>query len=670
MKLYYYFMKNRIIVSLLAIAFFALCNVTAQENTYFFSGNTPESPLFVLVAPDHQDRGAIRKLEEYESHVQDHPPQGNLLIARTHSDFPDLPEPLAKDPPEGTAELIKHLSTEDSVVMLVLLPGKSDHVTVHTGVRGDTSPRWLVESVVKTLQENNIPWSFKESRLQLYRMGWVPECPIVGPYHRAGIPVIAIESSMNLERLFTSLAKTFSSGITDEQDHHYIIQHFKDSFFFFGERPMVSFIIAAFAIILLFLFFFSFLFGGKAERRLKYILSLWWLPFIYVVINIIGLYAAQGITAFLLRFRFGNSESWTLLPIISLGAKFVFAWFIATSVLSLNQIFRFPDDAGVYGYLATFCAMVNIFIFSAFDFSLSPIFIVLYGITFLFYHLRHPAFTLTGLLILLVPLIPYMAILLSGTHEAIAPLYIGSAGWNFRLAFLALPSQLMIASFFHSIGFFGRKTDFYLPVQLFPAIIFSFVFAGALLFFPAWSAERPLPVSVRQHISETGNHTDISAVSHTKNLKIKRVGSLAEFADLPEQPEAFLDITVHTRRFLDKQLADISIMPAIPANRIEVTISTNQGLSVYSATLPFTYLKGGEETFFVSPDNPTIPFSFHFSSDEDSQLKATIRMYSRSNPYGINLTEDYTKMDYVLEVVRTVDFPTPEFSDSPYDRNN
>lgn len=654
-------MMRRLFFCLLIVLITLPFALPAHENRYVYSTSRTDSPLFVLTAPDHPDPSARNLLETYTNTWDEHPPEGRVLAAFTTNDFSRLPESLRKDPPEGTAALIQHLVTEDSLVMIVLLPGPADRITVHTGIRGNTPPRWLVQTVSDTLQAHDIPWQFAESRMQVYRMGWIRERPVARAYHDAGIPVLCIESSADLSGILDSLTRSFSTGIPEEQDRHFLIQKFRDSVFFIGERTIVLFIIVAFALILLFLFVFSFLTGISPERRLRYTLSLWWLPLLYLIVNITGLYAGGAVATFLFRFRFSTPDSWTLLPVLAITAKFIFAWFITTAILSFNQAIRFPDDDSVYGYLSAFCAMVNIFIFSAFDFSLTPVFILMYAITFIFYHLKHPVFSLAGVFVLFLPLYPYGVILFSGTKEAIEPLLLGESGWNIRIAFLALPFQFMISRFLHSLGFFGRKNDFYLPVQLFPAVIAAFVLAGTILFFPGWEAGRPLPVQIRHSISDTGNRIDLSAPADTRPLRITRDPVLAVSPALAENPESFFRTETHTRRFLDKQLADISITPTLPANRIEVIISADQGISVYSASIPYTYLGAGEDTLFVSPDNPPGSFSFHFSSDEQSLITATIRMYTTENPWGITLADEFTETHYVLEAVRTVEFiPPPE----------
>lgn len=662
-------MIRRLFFCLMIVLIMVPFSLPAFENRYVYSETRSDSPLLVLTAPDHPDPAARDRLDTYIHTWEGSPPAGRVLAAFTRNDFSPLPETLRKDPPEGTAALIEHLVTEESLVMIVLMPGPSDRITIHTGVRGDTPPRWLVQTVADILKDHDLPWQFAESRMQVYRMGWIQERPIARAYHDAGIPVLCIESSMDLSGVLDSLARSFAPGIPEEQDRHFLIQQFRDSIFFIGERTMVVFMIVAFALILLFLFVFSFLTGISAERRLRYTLSLWWLPLLYLIVNITGLYAGGAVAAFLFRFRFSNQESWTLLPVLAITAKFIFAWFITTAILSFNQAIRFPDDDSVYGYLSAFCAMINIFIFSAFDFSLTPLFVLMYAITFIFYHLKHPVFTIMGIFILFLPLYPYGVILSSGTKEAIEPLLFGESGWNIRIAFLALPFQFMISRLLHSLGFFGRKNDFYLPIQLFPAVIAAFVLAGTILFYPGWDADRPLPVQIRQTISDTGSSFDLSAPTDTRKFQITRDPDLAVSLVHSENPDSFLDITTNSRRFLDKQLADISITTTLPASRIEVIISAEQGISVYSASIPYTYLGAGEDTLFVSPDNPPDSFSFHFSSDGQSRIRATVRMYTTENPYGITLADQFIEKQYVLEVVKTVEFLQPKDPEQTSDRD-
>lgn len=95
-------MGRRTFFSVLILIFSFLASLTARENRYFSSGTGQDTPLFVLVAPDHADTAAVRLLESFMEQKQDAPPPGRLLAAFTVQDFSDLPANLKKISSRGS----------------------------------------------------------------------------------------------------------------------------------------------------------------------------------------------------------------------------------------------------------------------------------------------------------------------------------------------------------------------------------------------------------------------------------------------------------------------------------------------------------------------------------------------------------------------------------------
>ncbi len=618
------------------------------DNRYMRFG--PEAgPLFVVTTPNQENRSMVDVLERLAERLASSPPPVNILLCVTEGDFSPLPEQYRSAIPTGTAKLISTIETEESVSVVVLMPGKDESVLVRNGVRGGTPPRWLVEATRDSLDESGMEWSFEETRLPLYRLGWIPENPIQGALFRAGYPVILLETAADPTDALLRLANEASSPSRAGQDRHYLLESFRDRYYFISEKALVVAMITVFAVILAFIFVFSFLFGKKSEQRLKDLVRVWWLPFLYLAVTILALHIAGSLISFLVTARFGAASFWTLIPRLSLVAKAVFAWFIITVVLSLNQIIHLPEDGFIYGYIAGISAMVNIVVFSGVDFSLSLLFLAAYAVTFAVYRLSRPSTQLLGTLLMLVPFVPYASVLALSDADAIGPLFRGSDFWNVRLAFLAMPFQMMGARFSHTVGRFGRRERAYVPHNAVIAFAPTVACAALLFLLPVWSPGRPLPVLVRHILDESGERFATDAPRSLSDVSFRPT---VEASAVPRSPGEILSFKTRARSFLDKQFVDVEVSPAISADRIEVRVFSGGSLAVHTASIPFKLENAGVRALFASEPNPTPPFSFTFSSDRKTVLTAEVRLLTRENPWGIVSDSEEIIPSYLLEVVR------------------
>ena len=344
-----------------------------------------------------------------------------------------------------------------------------------------------------------------------------------------------------------------------------------------------------------------------------------------------------------------------LIPKLALFGKLVFSSFFITLIISLNQLIHFPEDNYIYGYIASIVCMINIFVFSSLDFSLCILFLAVYCISFAINHVRHPLSQIAGILLIFVPFVPYLLALLSGGTETLGPLYAGTNFWNIRMSLFAMPFQLMVSRLMLTLGIFGRKHQFYLPVNLVLVFIAGVAFSGVLLFIPAWSDKEPLEVSIRQTIDSWGGRLEVKAPVELQNLRIESNRSTDALTETAAESADFLRIRSSSRVFLERQLVEISIEPSIPVQKIEVRIKSENGLSVYSASLPFVLLGAGAESLFTPGENPEFPFAIHFSSDLSSKLTAVVRVWTRTNPFGLIIRNKDLTTDYLLEIARTVE---------------
>lgn len=650
-------MNYRALLTLIPLLVTVAFPVFARENRVLTSGPAT-GPNLILTTPEESGKELIDRLEALaSSFAATHPPI-RVSVIITENDFSTLPATIRAKSPEGTSQAISLISDWESPVVILVIPGTGGETRIIPGARGSVAPRWLLETVATSLSHANVPWALAEKRVSLYRIGWIAENPLLAQYLKSGIPAIALESNADLGDTIRNIAGSLASGIPENRDRHYLVFTVKKNLAFISERTLVAIIMMASAGILMFLFIFSFLFGKKSEQHLRDLVRVWWLPFLYLLVTTASLYAGGALVSFLYRFRFGNPESWTLIPHLALAGKFLLSWFIISIVMSLNQLIRFPESGFIYGYIASIACILNLFAFSSLDFSLTLLFLSVYCISFIVYHLNHPVLQVAGIICMIAPFAPYLAVLPMADSSIIAPLYGNGGFWNLRMALFVMPIQLMISRLYHSFGAFGRRHRFYLPVSPVVAFLFAFAATGGILFLPAWSRARPLPVDLRQTLDARGFTETTVANAKLGNLTLADDPSKAEFPALKETPEAFVHISSTSSNFIERKISELTVDPLIPVQKIEIIVSDPDNVAVFDASSPFEPLDAGRSCRFVSGENPPLPYVIRFSSARKSSLTARVTLWTRSNPRGLTVLNPDVSASYLLEIDSTYTFPT------------
>ncbi|ULQ59786.1 hypothetical protein K7I13_15285 [Brucepastera parasyntrophica] len=548
------------------------------------------------------------------------------------------------------------LQEDETGAVVIFLPGQSDSVIIRNGSNGNLSPSWMVRLVIDTLDTSGIVWDLEERQTELYKLGWVSDNRLMNAYSRANIPAIMLETDMDIQQILAELVYSFPENIPSETDSHYLISKVDNHVLFISETTMVVLMILAVALILFFLFGFSFIIGKKQTHRIQDLFRISWMMLVYTGITWLALFLAQHFIVFLFSARFGNPDSWELMPRLALAGKISISILIVSLLAIFNRFFRFPEDNFVYGYIASIACLLNIFIFSSVEFSLSLRFLFVYLLSSLFYHLKHPVIQVFGIICMFIPFMPFFRVMFEGNPVIFDSLFKSNGGENLFAAFFILPFEFLITRFLLTIGNFGKNLRLQFPVITVTSLVLSVVSVAAILFSPAWSAAKPLTVEVRQLINDEGSTITTKSLAELKNISV----SSDDIPDLLPEPASFLDLNISSRPFIDRQIISFSIIPKIPVQKIEVIISSGNEnfISVYTATEVFEMVNAGLQSRFVSGENPSIPYSFSFSSSRDSRLSATVRLWTRSNPYAVTIISDTIETDFLLEIVHTITIPS------------
>ena len=618
-------------------------------------------------------------------------PDAGISLALTTNDYSRLPEQLRPAVPEGSAEIISLLErTGGGAAILVLPEEEAGQTVVKCGVKGKTAPPELLSALVEQLEKAGISWRLEESRLDLYRIGWMPENHILKAYFDAGLPAVAVCTSADifpaLYEAIRSLSLRDSAAAFSSQNYtmlkipkalQSVASRLIPSLFggesrgverrgglppvhlaggqlvVLSERLMVSALVF-FAFLFLLYTCVLFLSSPKTRKlQVKKFLKALPLAILFAAVNFLAMRLAGHLASWLVSLRFGKPDAWILIPRAAVLVKISFAFLLSALASGVKNRFQAGRDPVSLGHVASIAGLANIFVFSALEFSMSGYFILCYMLVFAGARTKGP-FPQAVLTVLAAAVFSHLyAQILTGNTAAISALYSNEGNWNLLAAFFALPFQLMaIATIERTASRLKvplalrlpskRKIKARLSAVPIAALACLILSVAALFFTPAWSKKKPLPVLIRQSITEEGMNVEIDSPAALKNIGLPRRQS--ESADfLPPsspRPNDFISMEFSSRDFLDRKVYELVISPAIKPRRIDVLISSETGIAVNISTIPFQIDEGGREALFVSSENPETPMYVSFITGTAGSLQTEISCWSTDNPFGFYIEDE------------------------------
>lgn len=549
------------------------------------------------------------------------------------------------------------ISTQKNPCLVFIKSGKPESVKLVPGTKGFTSSGWIVNYFITGIQKNNYTLDLDQNLIPLYRIGWGDQEENIAPFLEQKIPCILLETSVDISPLLFDLIQLLNENPYPEDDKHYLILKFLDTWYVLSEFLLVTGVIALSAIILFFIFIFGFIFTQKGEKRLQEIAAFSWIPIIYLIITSVCLFFGQKLVEAIFLFRFKDPFSTVFLPLPALIAKFAFSLFFITLIDSFNQLIRFPKESFLYGYLASIVGFVNIFIFSSIDFSLSITFLFFYAILFIAYHVKGviPQLLLMGVSI--IPFLPYGFALKTLTYETLEPLIHASTRVNVLAACLLLPFQLVFLRILHSFKQYGRQHKNFLPMMLpISFVLFSFSFGFLLLKSPL-NENNKQSVLIREKLSDEGVSLSLESSKALLDIKPYLETEKEKINVLRVKPEQYLMVSINSQFFLDRRIVTITLGTPLTPIFFEASITSSNSIAVYDSMQSFELLDGGTKAVFKTTLNPLAVQEFYFSASDDPKLQASITLWTMDNPHAITIPLGWVESSCIFEVERNLFIP-------------
>lgn len=520
------------------------------------------------------------------------------------------------------------------------------------GRRGATSPRRLLLAVADALERAGEPFSLTVPHMPIYRLGWVPDDPDMARAAPADVPAILVEVPASGSAFLPVAAETLSGAGYADEDAHYLAFQFRGKLFAPGEETLVTLMIGVFGLVFFNLFFLSFAYGKKSEQHLRDFFRVWWLPFFYFTVTLLSLAAGQAIVSWLTKLTFGDPEGWTVIPARAFAGKLIFAFFFTSALVTFNQLIPFPKGGFIYGYIASIVCLVNIFVFSYLDFSLSVLFALIFGLAYALSHVRNATLQLGGLALLVVPFLPYFRELARGDAATLAPLYAAGFAWNARLALFIVPFQLFMTRLTHSIGVLKARRGVHIPLLPLVALVPAILFTGFLVLAPAWTQERPLPVLVSQTLERDRLSTDTRSDVGRAQFSVVADPGLATDPFLPQRAADVLEATVGVRNALGRIIVTVTAKAALAPQNLTLDVLSDETGAVLASSRDFERSPSGDRATFTLSDIGSEGVTIAFTAVSGRPLDLRLQSRTGRNPWGVTINDPAIAASYELTVRR------------------
>jgi len=625
------------------ILFFLLLFVLAPlqplfgENTVYEFGPKTDTVIVFTAAADSESQSttATLQLHEFAQKLAVTPPAVHIMVVLTQNDITDLPAEVPVKRYQGTKELIKKLSSYSNAAVCCIGTGSRERARIITGTSYGTSPAWLLRPAYSCLQQEHIPIDFYTNAVVFHRLGWLPDDPLLRLYNEAHIPVIKIETNADLSTFFNSFAAAAIQNISNAWDTHYFVWQVNSKLIIADEQHIIVILIVSSIIFLSWLIIFSFLFGRQQEQHIRDLLVLWWMPIYFFLVNWGCLFLGAKITEFLFYVRFSSYTEMNAFPLTALAVKYVFALFFMFAFTAFNKVIPLPANRFLYGFMGHAVCLLNIFVFSFINLSFSVIFMAIYLISLSAYHFKNIAIQIIFLVCLFVPLLPFMQHIILYRYFMLPIIF----PINLASACIFVPFDLFLIRLSLSIDKKRKKKKqgLYIPLQ-------CILTGSVLMLLMLWIFIMPVPAEMPQK-----PFTLIYTLNGAKGRLAKKYSDSEEVlheyyheqnhADSQSAAE-FLTVQTSLENYFERSIGTIVITSPLKVEAFSLTIQAQNGVAVFESDAAFEQNASGDTASVTSSPHPKLPFEMHFSGKKDASLTLSVILWSKENPYGIQLVDD------------------------------
>lgn len=517
-----------------------------------------------------------------------------LLSANDEAIHPSIPPSL-----QGIQTYIENKSDLTHFYAIIIRENEKNSKSsfkLDIGAKNRLSPLKLVKVFIEKFNTYKLDFSIKGSFSSFVRLQLVEDNPVLAYLLTNEIPALAIHAN---EEDLPELIQLISEHLNEnknleilEESSQYNFFHIFNQFFSVSEFQLVSLILIFAFIILLIIVFFPFLLGRNRFIHKQELKKNWPLLPILVIANALFYYVSQN----LIEVFFPEFHS---LPQFVFLIKLIFSLFFIFLISLAQIIFKFPLSSIIYGYLGSFIALINIFIFTFIDISFFIPFSLEFLVLIITSNFRQKKGLFFTLLLMTLPFLPY---LLFSDTEVINNLFRLSSQTSFfgniLLALILIPFQIVWIKILIRMKHFGKQKGLTLKKFLID-IGMNLAAMICIIAFVQFLIHKNIIVQDKIEKTNTISRVEGNYITHK------------------------------TKKNFNYDTLDIELLikSSLLLVRYEIKIHSPSILPIYEANYPYDILTEPEWAIFNLDDYPPEELTLRFSSQASLDISVFVKAY-------------------------------------------
>ncbi len=596
-----------------------------------------------------------------------------------------LAEELQKAPPENPVTLVfagaetnrpggiplgsqlfldSFYPVKPTAVITLRISGRPQALQTIAGSRGHTTPAWWLREVRGALGEAGFSVETPFRPLLAYRLGISLDNPGLRPWQDRDFPALMLTGQQPAvppgaaERLPADTGQWISqwsdavrklSGLSYEgrpRDTHYLLlPEGLPGSPVVEEGIILRILTIGTAVLLLILFGLPRL----IRSNLRYFLRKAWTLPIFFVMAFVFLLLGTGLIQALLNIQ-ETAGLWQQKPLLFFLLKISAAVLLFSVSYPLFRRFPLSRSSHFYSFSAAMTAAFNGLVLLFYDISYSlPLFWAVGAVT-LFAAVRSRPIKI--LLFFLSPLgLFYLGFILFSLEDIplIRIILLSPLRGNIILTLLLLPFLLLQSSLHFSRKHRRRDSLNRHPRRsLFLTAAWGTAALGLTLYLIAYSPYTPQnqPIRLVDRIDGTRQERRITLESpaplpqmalETESSRFRLAGGPYSEALYPEKFPRLLDLSVQTRRFLDRRQVDLGLTQWGTPYQLEISLQSEESLVIYESPFPYTVSLDQSRVAFHIGRNPPNPLEFSFTMKSQGPVTIRAKAVYRKPPYPLRL---------------------------------
>ena len=526
-------------------------------------------------------------------------PPLDVVIAFLADEKTELPQDLRGPVNAGLRDIAESYAYEADRIAFVYidLPLGSDRPELTHGSRGRLAPRNLVSALTGAFEDDGLFLPLAIPYNELYRLGLVSGPQELRILRERGFPGVLIaparrlarygpgELSPSAERTAKAIGEAISrfAEAADENDERYSVIAFGPAFRILPEGPTVVVFLATMSFFLIAFLTYSLTHRYLLVARLKVFMRSLWVVFVFLAI----LYLCVRSAGFALSFLLAAAETSAAdNPYGAAAVKLLLLFSFYYTIAPILSLRIFPRRAHFYGAAAVVCLAIGALIASALDFTFVPVFLWTFSLAFLATVLHAP--TAAAVPTLLAP------IQFAGAAAAAA----GSG--DPATAFAVLNAAPL--------------TELYFAFLVLP---FVFLFRRLSILARAEALRRARPSGLsrgyRRYTRPILMAGALAAAAvFARDTAAAGRGRLLPTRGATTDPGIFA-LSARETTFLDRRITKLSLRAEGRPLRYDLTLSSDDAITVYDAPIPYTFSDDGKKATFALGERPPNPLELEIT---------------------------------------------------------